>query len=161
MSPRRPGTTLVELLVAIPVMALMAVGIFNLLHTSTQGTERLMEEAAATNHAVSLLESLLSVPFHELPEIPAGTPDTALPALMAAIPRFSLERPPDPAMLRTAEVATETETDYDPATPGDSSWGGLKRVRVEVRWMTGYLRPPIERRIVFETLVTDDGEVWR
>jgi len=161
MLSKRTGLSLVELLVAILVMAAVLGGLFQGIHTGYQGTERLIEESYASNHAISLLEALTLVPYSKLPDIPVGTSDTGIPAIMGAIPEFTFTGSFDPEYPRSVEVIEVSQRTKDPSDSANSKWGALKRISIEVEWTAKYLKPTRQRKLVFQTLVTDDAEVSR
>ena len=155
------GLSLVELLVAVLILSTVLGGLFMGLHTGYQGTERLSEESYASNHAISLLEALSLVPYSKLPEVPPGTPEAEIPDLLSGATAFTFPGVPDPKYPRTVAVTEVSRRAKDPGDPRNSPWGALKRIRVEVSWEARYLRTHRTRRLVFQTLVTDDTEVSR
>jgi len=161
MTTRRRAMSLVEILVAVGILATLFLGLFQGLHSGYQGTERLAEESYAANHAISLLEALTLVPYSKLPDVPAGTTDEQLPALLAGVPEFTAASVPDPEYPRVVEILELSKRTRDPNDGENSSFGALKLVRVEVSWQAKYLRPRKTRRMAFQTLVTDDTEVSR
>lgn len=162
MNAERRGLSLVEVLMALCVVSVVFSGLFQGLHTGYQGTERLSEESYAQNHAVSLLEALSLVPYSKLPPMAAGTAETEVRTALAAVSEFRFPGDPDPAVPRTVEVAEVAKRGEGPSDPAASAYGSLKLVRVEVSWRPRYLNADApDRRLVFQTLVTDDMEVSR
>lgn len=154
------GFSLLEVLVASVILAIVIVPLFSSLRTGHQGTERIVEDSRAANLATSLLEKLGQVPYSRLPEIREDTPDNEIGRLF--VPRayapFIEPYPGEYRRLVTVEpVSRRTE---DPGDPENSRWGNLKLVRVKVVWSPDYLSRKSVKTMVFQTLVTDDTEVW-
>jgi prepilin-type N-terminal cleavage/methylation domain-containing protein len=156
------GFSLLEVLIAALILGLVAVPLFMSLQTGHQGTERIIEESLAASLGASLLEKLSQVPFSKLPLIPEEKADSELgkvfPAADKAYAPVIEPYPGEYRRLVTIEsVAQRTD---DPADPANSPWGNLKLIRVRVEWQPDYLSGKSTRSLVFQTLLTDDTEVW-
>lgn len=141
------GVSLVELLVAVPVLALAAVTIFQIVSGGVRGTERLLGETNATHHAVSLLETMMSKQYVELPKDLLEVEDKELQAHLGKEFRFS--SPPRDDIKRFLSV--------EEVCTSDSPYGGLKRIAVKVTWISRHVKPHLERKLLFETIVVNEG----
>lgn len=153
------GFSLLELLIAVTILAVILLPVMTSLHTSMQGTERLSEESFAANMGLSLLEQLSQVPYTYLPEVPEDTPEAEIGTYFpdpAVIPGVIA---PDPNFKRLFDIRRVSLRTESPGMAGNSKWGNLKRIRVAVRWNPSYLDEKSERTILLQTLVTDDRDL--
>jgi len=154
------GFSLLEVLIAAVVLSLVTVPLFTSLHTGHQGMERIVEESLASNLGTSLLSKLSLVAFSKLPDVPTDTPDNELGKYFTvkADAPFIEPYPGDYRRLVTIEQVSH-RTD-DPGASENSQWGNLKLIKVKVVWLPDYLNRKSSRELVFQTLVSDDTEVW-
>lgn len=156
----RGAFSLLEVLVACVLLAVLAVPLFQSLHTGQQGSERIIEESTAANLGSSLLERLVHHPYSQLPVIPADTPEGQLADYFSPPSTAPILDQPDRAYTRLVTVELISRRTEDPADSSNGAWGAVKLVRVKVVWRPEYLDGRAERNLVVETLVTDDAEVW-
>lgn len=144
---RRRALSLVELIVAVGILALMVVPLFTGLHTTNAESERLAEELVAANIGSSLLEMIGRVPWSQLPVVPADTPDTALAALFA-----------DPTLAPPLETYPASYSRLVTIEDVSGRVGHLKQITVKVVWQPAYLQQKSTRTMTLSSLVTDDTE---
>ena len=148
--------SLLEVLVAVVVLAVVVTPLFNTMQTSHQQSARILEETLAANAGTSLLETLCAIPFSHLPEVPEDTPEAALAAHFTDLSEVPVLPPPPQGFTRTVTVRYIFRRTTDPAQ--DSRWGNQKLVTVKVSWKPDSLNGLTTRVLVFATLVTDDQE---
>jgi prepilin-type N-terminal cleavage/methylation domain-containing protein len=160
------GFSLLEILIAALILAIVTVPLFTSLHTGHQGTEKIIEDSLAASLGTTLLEKLQQVPFSKLPAIVEEITDNKLAEAFGAVNKAYapvLEPPPAgalPEYRRLVSIETVSQRTDDPALPENSPWGALKLIRVRVEWKPDYLQGKSVRSLVFQSLVTDDTEVW-
>ena len=158
--------SLLEVLIAALILAIVTVPLFSSLRTGHQGTEKIIEDSMAASLGTTLLEKLQQVPYSKLPTIAEELPDHKLAeAFGVANKAYApvLEPPPTGSLAeyrRMVSIETVSKRTDDPGEPENSAWGSLKLVRVRVEWKPDYLQGKSVRSLVFQTLVTDDTEVW-
>ena len=141
------GVSFVELLVAVPVLALAAMTIFQIVSGGVRGTERLLGETNATHHAVSLMETMMARKYEELPKELLEVEDRELKDQMGK--NFSFSSPPREDIKRYLTV--------EEVCTSDSTYGGIKRIAVKVTWLSKHVKPNLERELSFETLVVNES----
>lgn len=160
------GFSLLEVLIAALILAIVTVPLFTSLQTGHQGTERIIEESMAASLGTTLLEKLQQVPYSKLPAIAEETPDHKLAEAFGQENKAYapvLEPPPAGALAeyrRMVTIETVSRRTDDPGEAENSAWGSLKLIRVRVEWKPDYLHGKSVRSLVFQSLVTDDTEVW-
>lgn len=160
------GFSLLEVLIAALILAIVTVPLFTSLQTGHQGTEKIIEDTMAASLGTTLLEKLQQVPYSKLPSIPEETPDHKLAEAFGEVDKAYapvLEPPPAGALAdykRLVSIETVSKRTDDPGESGNSPWGSLKLIRVKIEWRPDYTHGKSVRTLVFQTLVTDDTEVW-
>ncbi|MBI4861962.1 MAG: prepilin-type N-terminal cleavage/methylation domain-containing protein [Candidatus Riflebacteria bacterium] len=154
------GFSLLEVLVASLILAIVAIPLFTSLSTGHQGTERIAEESMASNLGTSLVEKLAQVPFSKLPIVKEDTPDSEIYKLFVPRAYAPLIEPYPKDYRRLVTIEQLSQRTDDPAAAENSRWGSLKMIKVKVVWVPEYLKRKGLRTLVFQTLVTDDTEVW-
>jgi hypothetical protein len=154
------GFSLLEILVASIILVIVIVPLFGSLRTSHQGTGRIVEDSRAANLATSLLEKLAQVPYSRLPEIREDTPDSDIGRLFSPRSYAPFIEPYPGEYRRLVTVEQVSRRTDDPDDPANSVSGNLKLVRVKVVWSPDYLSRKSVKTMTFQTLVTDDTEVW-
>ena len=152
----RRAFSILEILVAAVILALVVTPLFNTLQTSNQQSARILEETLAANAATSMLEALGAVPYSSLPAIPDDTPETQLAAQFADPTAVPVVAPAPAGFTRAVTIAEISKKSLDPAQ--DSKWGSQKLVTVKVSWKPDSLKGLTTRILIFSTLMTDDTE---
>lgn len=166
VGPGERAFSLLEVLIAALILAIVTVPLFTSLQTGHQGTEKIIEDTMAASLGTTLLEKLQQVPYSKLPSIPEELPEHKLAEAFGDLNKAYapvLEPPPAGALAdyrRLVSIETVSKRTDDPAEPENSAWGSLKLIRVKVEWRPDYLQGKSVRTLVFQTLVTDDTEVW-
>ena len=152
----RRAFSLLEVLVATVIIAVVVMPLFSSLQSGHQQSARILEETLAANAGTSMLEALSSVPFSRLPEVPADTPESGLAATFADAGDVPVVPPPPAGFTRTISVAQIFRKSVDPGQ--DSKWGNQKLLTVKVSWKPDSLGGLTTRILIFSTLITDDQE---
>jgi len=155
------GTSLVEVLFALMILSSTFIFLFQVLNVGMKGTERLSEESYAANHAVSLLASISSLSYSQIPEVPVGTLDKDIKPLFVKVPDFSFFSLPEDEFPRTIEISEITKRIEDDSSGDNSRWGSLKEISVTVTWHPNYLKKHIKKSRSFRALVTNDMEIFK
>ena len=150
------GFSLLEILVATVVIAIVITPLFGSLQSGHQQSARILEETLAANAGTSLLEALAAIPFSRLPDIPDDTQEVALAPCFADPGDVPVVAPPPPGFTRSVTVKYIFKKSIDPAQ--DSKWGNQKLLTVKVSWKPDSLNGLTTRFLIFSTLVTDDLE---
>ena len=142
------GLTLVEVLVALLILAFVALGVTSLLGISMKQNKLALERSVATGLASSRLDQLGAAQFHDAVSfgawrLPEETPETGPPlrlvALYGEIPGF-----PDYRRTLTLE--------YDVPVPGmlraqvDVGWWNHGQAQEKVHTMITYMHPALGDR---------------
>lgn len=149
------GFSLLEVLVATLVMAIVVTPLFSTLQSGHQQSARILEETLAANAGTSLLEALGAVPFDRLPEIPEDTPESALGTHFGDPGNVPVVPPPPPGFTRAVTVNWIYKRTVDGT---NSRWGNQKLLTVKVSWKPDSLNALTTRILIFSTLCTDDLE---
>lgn len=152
----RRAFSLLEILVAAVILALVVTPLFSTLQTSNQQSARILEETLAANAATSMLEALGAVAYSELPAIPEDTPESQLAAQFPDPAMVPVIAPAPPEFSRMVTVSEISKRSLDPSQ--DSKWGSQKLVTVKVSWKPDSLKGLTTRILIFSTLMTDDTE---
>lgn len=158
--PGEGAFSLLEVLIASLILAILAIPLFSSLQTGQQGTERIIEDSMAASLGSTLLEKLGQVPYSKLPVILEEKPDSALGPLFNPKAYAPVIEPYPAEYHRLVTIEPVSRRTDDPADPENSTWGNLKLIRVKVEWRPDYLQGKTLRTLIFQTLITDDTEVW-
>ena len=156
MTRQSGGFSLLELMVATLVIAIVVTPLFSSLQSSHQQSSRILEETLAANAGTSLLEALAAVPFDRLPEVPEDTAEGALGLIFADPGAVPVVLPPPAGFARAVTVKWLYKRGVDAAS--NSKWGNQKLVTIKVSWKPDSLNALTTRILIFATLVTDDTE---
>lgn len=154
------GFSLLEVLIASLILAILAIPLFSSLQTGQQGTERIIEDSMASSLGSSLLEKLAQVPYAKLPLITEEKPDSELGPLFNPKAYAPVIEPYPAEYRRMVTIETISKRTDDPADAENTRWGNLKLIRVKVEWRPDYLAGKTVRTLIFQTLITDDMEAW-
>lgn len=154
------GFSLLEVLIASLIVAILAIPLWASLSTGQQGTERIIEDSMASSLGSTLLEKLQQVPYARLPLIPEEKPDSELGPLFNPKAYAPVIEPYPAEYRRLVTIEHVAHRTDDPAAAENSRWGNLKLIRVKVEWRPDYLQGKTLRTLIFQTLVTDDQEAW-
>lgn len=157
---RRSAFSLLEVLIASLIVAILAIPLWASLSTGQQGTERIIEDSMASSLGSTLLEKLQQVPYARLPLIPDEKPDSELGPLFTEKAYAPVIEPYPAEYRRLVTIEPVARRTDDPADAQNSKWGNLKLIRVKVEWRPDYLQGKTLRTLIFQTLVTDDQEAW-
>lgn len=152
---KRHAFSLLEVLVATLVIAIVVTPLFSTMQSSHQQSARILEETLAANAGTSLLESLAAVPFDRLPEVPEDTIESSLSTHFADPGQVPVVPPPPPGFTRNVTVKWIYKRGVDAS---NSKWGNQKLVTIKVSWKAESLNGNTVRQLIFATLVTDDME---
>jgi prepilin-type N-terminal cleavage/methylation domain-containing protein len=144
---RQSGVTLVEVLVALMILAFVALGVTSLLGIAAKQNKLALERSLATGLASGRLSQLASMPFRPAAEaadygLPGETIEPGPPVQLVAgfgkIPGY-------PEYRRTISL------DYDTPVSGmlrvkvDVAWWSLAEAREKVHSMIVYIHPALEQ----------------
>ena len=160
VSPCEGAFSLLEVLIASLILAILAIPLFSSLQTGQQGTERIIEDSMASSLGSTLLEKLAQVPYGHLPLISDEKPDSELGPLFNPKAYAPIIEPYPAEYRRLVTIETVSRRTDDPGDAENATWGNLKLIRVKVEWRPDYLQGKTLRTLIFQTLVTDDTEAW-
>lgn len=174
MTCRRPGLSLIEVLVASLILAVGLLAVFATLGTGHRDTERIEDEIEATNLAQNAIDFLAALPLGQLPALTRDGKELAdLP--ISSLPGEMTDRAtPESVALVRQKIASlaipqdlEMLVSHQPVPPAPRSprgpagrFGEVRRIVVRVRWVVT-LAPgrQVARQVVLATLVSDDRAV--
>lgn len=156
MTGQSRGFSLLEVLVATVILAVVVTPLFTSLQSGHQQSARILEETLASNAGTSMLEALAAVPFERLPDVPEDTAEAALATRFGNPGDVPVVPPPPAGFARTVTVQYLFKRSLDPAQ--NSRWGNQKLLTVKVSWKPDSLNGLTTRILIFSTLVTDDLE---
>ena len=147
--------SLLEVLVATVVIAIVITPLFSSLQSGHQQSARILEETLAANAGTSLLEALAAVPFDRLPEVPDDTVENAIGTHFSDPGQVPVVPPPPPGFSRAVSVKWIYKKSVDGT---NARWGNQKLVTIKVSWKPDSLNALTTRTLIFATRVTDDME---
>ncbi|MBW7875355.1 MAG: hypothetical protein H3C47_05145 [Candidatus Cloacimonetes bacterium] len=170
------GLSLVEVLAATALMAMLLVPIFLMLQYSTKAIYRSQNDIMATSLAVSKIEELRSFPFHKLENILLGLHPEDGSRLDGEVPRNLLVgpfemSPPRPDIVEmnfyrsgSTEFHRYTWLSYFPLAnpdPNHKDFDRMKKrilVRVQIFWKDRLSRTvAVDQELSFESVIHDEN----